>query len=106
LVEGSPVAQEIAMASKSGGPRTSDFADAFQARGPGAAARSGVEKTPPISSPWPTILLIMLVGVGGFVGLLVSSHYFPTLANPLRAAGLVWFFGFGVIQTTLIRRQR
>jgi hypothetical protein len=94
------------MAPKLGGSKASDFSDAFQARGPGAAKHADIRKTPPISSPWPTILLIILVGVAGFVGLLVCSAYFPTLANPLRFAALAWFFAFGLLQTTFIKRQR
>jgi len=94
------------MAPKLGGSKTSDFVDVFQARGRSAAMRSDIRKTPPVSSPWPTILLIILVGVVGFVGLLVCSAYFPTLANPLRFAALAWFFAFGLLQTTFIKRQR
>jgi hypothetical protein len=96
----------VFMAAKFGRSKASDFERVLQPHGPDAATHSRVLKTPPISSPWPTILLIILVGVSGFVGLLVSSHYFPTLANLLRVTALVWFFGFGLIQSTFIRRQR
>jgi hypothetical protein len=52
-------------------------------------------------------LWISIVGVCGFVGLLVASHYWAPLAAPLRVAALVWFLGFGVLRGLLIgRRQR
>jgi hypothetical protein len=104
-VEAPPIGQEFSMASKLGGSKASGFVDVIQPRGPGAT-HSGIRKTPPVSSPWPTILLIILVGVVGFVGLLVCSVHFPALANPLRFAALIWFFAFGLIQTTFIKRQR
>ena len=94
------------MSPKLGRSNGSDFVAAFQARGSGATRLSRVQRTPPISSPWPIILLRTLVGVCGFVGLLVCSAYFPAIANPLRVGALVWFFGFGVIQTRFIRGQR
>jgi hypothetical protein len=106
LAQGSPIAQEFAMASKFGGSKPSDFVDVFQARSTSAATHSQIQKTPPVSSPWPAILLMTLVGVGGFVALLVCSAYYPALANPLRLGALVWFFGFGLIQSRFIRRQR
>ena len=93
------------MAAKIGGPRASEVDDAFQPRGPNAAAPFGGRKIGPASNPWPTVLLITLINVGGFVALLVASHYVPALANPLRVAALVWFFGLGVIQTTFMSRH-
>jgi hypothetical protein len=94
------------MAPKFGGAKAPGYVDVLHARGAGGATRSGVQRTPPIRSPWPTILLITVAGVGGFVGLLVCSHYFPAIADPLRFAALVWFFAFGLIQSTFLGRQR
>ncbi len=39
---------------------------------------------------------IKVAGAAGFVGLLVVSHYLPAVANGLRIAAIVWFFGFGI----------
>lgn len=94
------------MAPKLAGEEPTNFRDAFQARASARPIHALIRKTPPLSSPWPTILLIALAGVLGFVGLLVCSAYFPAIANPLRIAALAWFFGFGLIQRTFIRRQR
>lgn len=94
------------MALKTGGSRSSDIGEAFQPRQSRATTYSAIRKSPPIRSPWPIILLLTLTGVAGFVTLLVCSHYVPALANPLRVAALIWFFGFGLAETSFIKRQR
>lgn len=50
-------------------------------------------------------LLLTVVGVTGFVGLLVASHYFPQVATPLRIAALAVFLCFGLLRTVLFRRR-
>ena len=94
------------MAPRLAGEDPANIRDDFQARASAMPIQSRIRKTPPIGSPWPTILLITLVGIVGFVGLLVSSAYFPAIANPLRIAALGWFFGFALIQRAYVRRQR
>lgn len=42
-------------------------------------------------------LVVKIFGAGGFVGLLVASHYLPAAATPLRAVALLWFLSLGVI---------
>ncbi|MGZ6014497.1 MAG: hypothetical protein ACXWKM_02015 [Phenylobacterium sp.] len=46
---------------------------------------------------------VTVLGVVGFVGLLVSSHYVPSLATQLQLAALVWFSGFGAVRYLLQR---
>ncbi|MGZ3403429.1 MAG: hypothetical protein ACXWKN_09420 [Phenylobacterium sp.] len=46
---------------------------------------------------------VTVLGVVGFVGLLVSSHYAPNLATQLQLAALVWFSGFGAVRYLLQR---
>jgi len=94
------------MAPRNGGPESPNVHNVLQPTGSATSFQSRIRKSPPIGSPWPTILLIALVGAGGFVGLLVCSAYYPAIANPLRIAALVWFFGFGLIQRAFIGRQR
>jgi hypothetical protein len=53
------------------------------------------------SSRWLWRTAITGVGVGGFVGLLVTSHYFPSEADPLRVLAMIWFFGFGAARFAL-----
>ena len=45
----------------------------------------------------PLISLVVVLGVIGFVGLLIASHSAGPAANSLRIAALAWFFGFGAI---------
>jgi len=55
-----------------------------------------------IQSPrWLWRTAISAVGIGGFGGLLVSSHYFPSIADPLRVLAIIWFFGFGAARFAL-----
>ena len=51
-------------------------------------------------------LLLSLFAVCGFVGLLVSSHYWPAQATPLCIAALVWLLAFGVMRAVLVTRRR
>jgi hypothetical protein len=44
---------------------------------------------------------ITLVGVIGFVGLLVAGHYVPEADRFLQIAAFVWFFAFAVVRITL-----
>jgi hypothetical protein len=44
---------------------------------------------------------ITLVGVIGFVGLLVAGHYVPEADRFLQIAAFVWFFAFGAVRITL-----
>ncbi len=53
------------------------------------------------SSRWLWRSAITAFGAGGFVGLLVSSHYFPSSADSLRALAMIWFFGFGAAKFAL-----
>jgi len=55
-----------------------------------------------IQSPrWISRTAITVAGLGGFVGLLVSSHYFPSAADSLRVLAIIWFFGFGAARFAL-----
>jgi hypothetical protein len=55
-----------------------------------------------IQSPhWISRTATTVVGLGGFVGLLVSSHYFPSAADSLRMLAILWFFGFGAVRFAL-----
>jgi hypothetical protein len=74
----------------------------------------------PGADPWRTALsrrvkadpglarrvLVMVAGLGGFLGLLLLAHYLPQIANPLRIAGLLWFMAFGFLRFTLGVRPR
>ena len=44
---------------------------------------------------------VTIVGLIGFVGLFVASHYAPNAATCLRILGLIWFSGFGLIWLAL-----
>jgi hypothetical protein len=52
------------------------------------------------------ILLVKIVGVVGFVSLLVASHYFPAFENVCRGLALLWFAAFGVVYVLLSSRVR
>ncbi len=43
-------------------------------------------------------LLASLVGVSGFIGLLVAAHFMTAKAEALQVGALVWFLAFGVIR--------
>jgi hypothetical protein len=58
------------------------------------------------SEAWWTRLVVMVVGVGGFVGLLAASHYLQTGAVGLRWLAVIWFLGWGVFKWTLDLRAR
>jgi len=60
----------------------------------------------PASRRLSTYFIISLIGVVGFVGLLVSSAYWPALAMPLRISALAWFFGLGFMRVILVGRRR
>ena len=89
------------MAPSAGTSNTADSDDAIIVQD--AAVADPALKS--ASTPSPTSLLIMLIGALGFVALLISSHYVPTLANPLRVAALVWFFVFGAAHVSLASRR-
>ncbi len=42
------------------------------------------------------VFAITLLGVVGFLGLLIAACRLPSLATPLRVLALVWFAAFGV----------
>ena len=48
--------------------------------------------------------LISILGLLGFVGLLVSSAVWPNQASWLRTGALVWFVVFGALRISTIRR--
>ncbi|MFI4975511.1 MAG: hypothetical protein ACHP84_13305 [Caulobacterales bacterium] len=39
---------------------------------------------------------IVIFGLGGFVSLLIASHFAPAIGAPLRYLSFVWFLGFGI----------
>jgi len=41
--------------------------------------------------------VIVLIGLAGFIGLLIAGHYLPAWSPHLRAGALAWFLGFGAI---------
>jgi hypothetical protein len=53
----------------------------------------------------PAYLFMSAVGVLGFVGLLVASHYVPEAAAPLRVSAFAWFLCFGVLRAILFWRR-
>jgi hypothetical protein len=53
------------------------------------------------SPRWLWRTAITVAGGVGFVGLLVSSHYFPSAADSLRVFAIIWFFGFGAAKFAL-----
>lgn len=60
----------------------------------------------PQLSAWPVSRQRQLMGIGGFIGLLVAVHYIPNKADLLRVFALLWFFGFGVIYVAVSWRKR
>jgi hypothetical protein len=46
-------------------------------------------------------VIVTLVGLGGFLGLLIAGAQVRSGQETLRAAALVWFFGFGVVRVAL-----
>jgi hypothetical protein len=48
---------------------------------------------------WPQFLGV--IGIFGFVGLLIASVYVPHWALALRITALVWFLGIGVFKIVL-----
>ena len=53
---------------------------------------------------WPGYIAVTVIGIGGFVGLLVASNAFPEFAKPLRITALIWFAWFGVIRLATARK--
>ena len=53
------------------------------------------------SHPWLSRTVITGAGAGGFVSLLVASHYFQSADDPLRVLAFIWFFGFGAARFAL-----
>ncbi len=51
-------------------------------------------------------LMLSVVGVSGFLGLLLTAHDEPDLARPLRIAALVWFFAAGFMKVFIIGPTR
>jgi peptidoglycan/LPS O-acetylase OafA/YrhL len=51
-------------------------------------------------------LIFSALGLCGFIGLLVASHFMPPQAMALRIAALAWFLGFGVIRMAFLRGRR
>ncbi len=60
----------------------------------------------PVFRSFKTYFIISLIGVVGFVGLLVSSFYWPALAMPMRISAFAWFFGLGLMRVILVGRRR
>jgi len=48
--------------------------------------------------------LVTVVGIAGFVGLLVASACLPHQSTPLRIAALVWFVVLGAVRTAILLR--
>jgi hypothetical protein len=44
---------------------------------------------------------VTLLGVSGFVGLLVAGHCLPAADTLLRIAAFAWFFAVGAVRITL-----
>ena len=85
---------------------TADRDEAIVAENLAAAHASAEPSTRPAAISWPRYLLVTLIGVIGFVALLVSSAYVPPLANPLRLIALIWFFAFGAVRVIYLGRRR
>ena len=49
---------------------------------------------------------LIVMGVGGFLGLLIASVYLPPVQDALRIMALAWFFAFGVVNLIVEARAR
>ncbi len=68
--------------------------------------KPGGEKTPPSrTSVLALVLLIRIVGVAGFVGLLVASQVARGAEDACRVAALVWFALFGIAYVLASQRM-
>lgn len=56
----------------------------------------------PIGSPYVGArVILILAGLGGFLGLLIAGAEVRSGQDALRAAALIWFLGFGVVKLVL-----
>ncbi len=51
-------------------------------------------------------LWIALVGVGGFIALLLTARLVPPHADEIRVAAFAWFLAFGVYEMVWRARDR
>lgn len=49
---------------------------------------------------------VMIVGVAGFLGLLLAARAAPDFASALRVLAFVWFFAAGAVWFVLAARAR
>ena len=48
--------------------------------------------------------LLTVLGLGGLIGLLVASHYYPRWSVPLALGGFIWFLAVGLLKSLDIWR--
>ena len=61
-----------------------------------APLKPGGEAGPTRSAVLTAVILIRIVGVVGFVGLLVAAHFSRGAGDGWRVAALAWFFVSGI----------
>ncbi|MBS0518313.1 MAG: hypothetical protein JSR90_06445 [Proteobacteria bacterium] len=60
----------------------------------------------PLSRPRLAVAGVMVVGVAGFLGLLLAARAAPDFASALRTLAFVWFFAAGAVWFVLSARAR